>query len=188
MTIRPLRPAATLAVALCLAGCGHSPPSVTLTLDPVAPTSPRSDYRGPPIAVPAVHVPAAIDRVEFVSQPAAGEAKIDDFARWAAPLGILSRDALVRDLTARLPAGSVLPPGAVAGAGTRAVDVTILGLTGGPGEATMQAAWRLLPGGPVRQEELRAPVSAAEPVPSARAFAILLGRLADRIAAGLPPR
>jgi hypothetical protein len=175
---------------LALAGCGHSPPAVTLTLDPVAPVegAVRGGYRGLPIAVPAVHVPAAIDRAEFVSQPTAGTLTVDDFARWSAPLGVLARDALVRDLIARLPAGSVLPPGATGAAG-RAItlDVTILAFDPRAGGATMQAAWRPLPGGTVREIALSTPGSASDPVGAARAFAALLGQLADRIAAEIAP-
>ncbi|WP_419825919.1 PqiC family protein [Sphingomonas sp.] len=174
-----------LAVLLPLAGCGHSPPSVTLTLDPVAPAEAavRGGYRGLPIAVPAVHVPAAIDRAEFVSQAEAGTLKVDDFARWSAPLGVLARDALVRDLTARLPAGSVLPPGATGTVGKAiALDVTILSFDPRAGGATMQVAWRPLPGGAVRQLALVTD-GAADPTGAARSFAALLGQLADRIAA-----
>lgn len=178
--------AAAVALLTLLGACGRSPPSVTLTLDPVAPTAVRSDYRGPPLAVPAVHMPAAIDRAEFVRQVAPGEAKIDDFARWAAPLGTLARDALVRDLTARLPTGAVLPPGAVGGKGVRTLDVTVLALTGGPGEAVLQAAYRTVPGGAVQQVEVRAPATGDAPVPSAQAFGALIGKLADAIVAGLP--
>jgi hypothetical protein len=185
--MRPfLRPIAALAVPMLLAGCGHSPPAVTLTLDPTppAPEAVRAGYRGPPIAIPAVHVPAALDRVEFVSQPAAGTVKIDDFARWSAPMGVLARDALVRDLTARLPAGLVLPPGAAGAKGSIALDVTLLSIDTSATGATMQAAWRRLPGGRVRQEIVQAP-GGADPAASARAFSALLGQLADRIATDL---
>jgi len=178
-----------LPLALALAGCGSSPPTRILTLDAVAPPAAaiRADYRGPPVAIPAVHVPAALDRAEYVSRITAGEAGIDDFARWAAPLGLLARDALVRDLTARLPAGAVLPPGGTEGAGAvLTFDVTILSLDAGPGGATLQAAYRIVPGGVVRQVSLQAPTSGIGPVPGAQAFGVLIGELADRIVADLP--
>lgn len=178
----------SLLLLAALAGCGRSPRTRTLTLDAAAPPPGRvrADYRGPPIAVPAVHLPAAIDRAEFARETGAGEVKVDDFARWAASPGLLARDALVRDLTARLPEGAVLPPGTPAGA-ARLLDVTILSLDPGPGTPTMQAAYRWLPGGAVRQVRLTLPsTAAADPAAAARAASALLGALADRIAADLP--
>ena len=171
-----------------LAGCS-SPPSTTLTLDvaPPRPEAVRADYVGPAIAIPAVHVPAAIDRAEFVRQIAAGQLQIDDFARWSAPLGTLARDALVRDLTARLPAGAVLPPGATAsGKRVEAIDVTILSFDAFAGTARMQAAFRVLPSGTVRQTILTTALADHRPVSAAEAFTALIGSLADRIAANLP--
>ena len=170
-----------------LAGCASAPTHL-LTLDAVAPASGaiRADYRGLPIAIPAVHVPAALDRTEFVTQPTAGEAQIDDYAHWAAPLGLLAREALVRDLTARLPAGAVLPPGSAGKPGaTRTIDVTILALGTQPGSAFMQVAYRRLPDGPVRQVSLSAPATGTTPAATAEAFARLTGQLADRLAADL---
>jgi uncharacterized lipoprotein YmbA len=177
-----------LAALLGLAACGHSPATTLLTLDaaPPPPAGVLAAYRGRSIAVPAVHLPIALDRPEYVAQVAPAQATVDDFAKWVAPLGTLARDTLVRDLTARLPAGAVLPPGATGGAGVRVIDVTLLSFSGGPGEAVMQVAFRALPQGPVRQVELRVPASAGGAVPGAQAFGALLGQLADRIVADLP--
>jgi uncharacterized lipoprotein YmbA len=177
-------PSMSVAALVALAGC-TSPKTILLTLDaaPPAPDAVRANYRGLPIAVPAVHLPAMLDRAEFVRQESAGEVKVDDFARWTAPLGLLARDALVRDLTARLPAGSVLPPGASGVPGqARALDVTILSFRSDAGGATMQAAYRALPGGAVQQISLSAPADGIAPVPTAQAFGALIGQLADRIA------
>lgn len=177
---------AIVAVPLAVTGCASAPTHI-LTLDAVAPmgSAVRTTYAGPPIAVPAVHVPAGLDRTEFVTEVSAGEARIDDQTHWAAPLGLLIRDALVRDLIARLPAGSVLPPGTAAGAGSiRTIDVTILALDVRQGGAFLQAAYRVLPNGPLRQANIQAATSAAPtPAESARAFAQLIGQLADQIAA-----
>jgi uncharacterized lipoprotein YmbA len=178
---------AGLAVLL-LSGCGGSPSTTLLTLDAVAPPSAavHADYRGPVIVIPAVHVPAVLDRAEFVRQVSAGAAKVDDFARWAAPLGLLTRDALVRDLTARLPAGSVLPPGAIGGAkGISTIEVTILSFDATPGGAMMQVAYRTLPHGMVQQVSLEVAQPISNPPGSAQAYAALVAKLADRMAAGL---
>ena len=174
-----------LAGLATLAGCS-SPKTTLLTLDaaPPAPEAVQAGYRRLPIAVPAVHLPASLDRAEFVHQETAGEVKVDDFARWTAPLGLLARDALVRDLTARLPAGSVLPPGASGATGhARTLDVTILAFQAGADGATMQVAYRGVPNGAVQQLSLSAPGAGVEPVPTAQAFGVLIGKLADRIAA-----
>ena len=172
---------------VALAGCAHSPRSTILTLDAVAPSAAgvRADYRGPAVAVPAVHVPAALDRVEFVREPAAGTLEVDDFARWGAPLGLLARDALVRDLTSQLPEGRVLPSGVPAGKGAVTLSVTITAFAVTPGATRLEAAWRALPDGPIRQATLDAP-GAATPAETAQRFANLLGQLAQRIAATLP--
>ena len=178
----PVRSGTAMLVA-ALAGCA-SPPSTTLTLDVAPPRAEtvRAGYAGPPVAIPAVHVPAAIDRVEVVRQVAAGQVEIDDFARWSAPLGTLARDALVRDLIARLPSGSVLPPG-TAGSGRRAttIDVTILSYDAiGPG-AKMQAAYRILPGGTTRLVTLETSPGGEQPATVATKWSDLIGRLSDRI-------
>lgn len=176
-----------LAGLAMLAGCS-SPKTTLLTLDtaPPPPEAVHAEYRGLPIAVPAVHLPASLDRAEFVHQEQAGTVKVDDFARWTAPLGLLARDALVRDLTVRLPAGAVLPPGASGSAGhARTLDVTILAFQTNAGGATMQVAYRALPGGTVQQLSLSAPSTGVAPVPTAQALTALIGALADRIAADM---
>lgn len=180
-------PLISLVTLAALAGC-TSPKTTLLTLDaaPPAPDGVHADYRGLPIAVPAVHLPATLDRAEFVQQQSAGEVKVNDFARWTAPLGLLARDTLVRDLTARLPAGSVLPPGMGGSAGrARTLDVTILSFQAGPSGATMQIAYRTIPDGAVQQLTLSAPYRGISPVPTAQAFGALIGQLADRIAADM---
>ncbi|WBO23708.1 PqiC family protein [Sphingomonas abietis] len=181
--MRALPPVGLVAL-LALAGC-TSPKSILLTLDaaPPVPAAVHAGYHGLPILVPAVHLPASLDRAEFVHQENAGEVKVDDFARWTAPLGLLARDALIRDLTARLPAGSVLPPGMVAARGhARTLDVTILGVQTAPGAATMQVAYRALPHGAVQQLQLTTTTTGIAPVPVAQALGVLIGQLADRIA------
>ncbi len=179
----PARWMATGLALSALAACSSSPSTTLLTLDAVAPPAGAVDarYRGPAIAVPAVHVPSLLDRAEFLSQISAGTAKVDDFARWAAPLGILTRDALVRDLTARLPEGSVLPPGTPASKENITVDVTILSFNPSSTGATMQIAYRIGLHGSVRQVSLVAPQTTFSPAGSAQAYAAIIANLADRL-------
>lgn len=174
---------AALGLTAFVLGACSSPSTTLLTLDAMAPPQQaiHADYRGPAIVVPAVHVPAILDRAEFVHQVSAGAAKVDDFARWAAPLGILTRDVLVRDLAARLPEGSVLPPGTAGSKAAITIDVTILSFDATAGGATMQAAYRITPQGAVRQISLDTGQAARDPVSAAQAYTKLIGQLADTI-------
>ena len=184
----PLRNAALL-LGLFLAGCGHSPATTFLALEPAPPASAVAAYRGPPVRVPFLHVPITLDRPEFVRQ-VAGTVKISDFDRWAAPLGLLARNTLIEDLQARLPAGSVLPPDAGARAPELRVEPTVLAFRVEGGEAVMDATYALVrppargsaqqPGLP-RPMTLSVPLQADTPAGQAQAWSALLGRLADRI-------
>lgn len=78
-------------VALAAAGCGTSTPSRFYTLDstasapaPGAGGAPAGDYSA---IVGPVSVPASVDRSEFVVQLGPNRVEIDEFNRWAAPLG-----------------------------------------------------------------------------------------------------
>jgi len=178
----------TVSALLLVTACGSSPATTLLTLDPVTPppAAVHADYRGPVIVIPAVHVPAVIDRTEFVHQVTAGSAKVDDLAHWAAPLGLLSRDTLVRDLIARLPEGKVLPPGATAPRkGASVIDVTILGFATTPNGATMQISWRLLPDGATRQVSFNVEQPISTPPTAATAYAALIAMLADNMSGEL---
>ena len=184
------RKALLAALALLLSGCGHSAPTQFLTLDPVPPASGLVEYRGSSIRVPAVRIPPALDRDEFVQKSAPGEIKVDDLVRWSGPLGLLARNTLVIDLAARLPAGIVSAPDAPPQSAGRRVDVSIVSLEIVGGEASLQVAYEFLPdvdqsSASYRQwATLRVP-SGPTPLEAARAYSALLGQLADRIAADL---
>lgn len=73
-------------VVLATAGCGTSAPPSYYTLDSTA------KAEGTPVAaygvlVGPVSVPASVDRPEFVVQVAPNRVAVDEFNRWAAPLG-----------------------------------------------------------------------------------------------------
>lgn len=188
MTVRHALPAA-IAGAVLLAGCGHSPATTFLTIDAAPPAAaPLAGYRGAPLRVPFVHVPLTLDRPEYVSQPSAGVVKVADFARWSAPLGGLARDTLVRDLTQRLPAGSVLAPDAAPARPETVVQATVLDFTPAGTEATMTVSYRVGSSPAPHVVQLRTPLAGATPVDAAQAWGALIGQLADRIVAELPPR
>lgn len=184
---------AALAGAVLLAGCGHSPATTFLTIDtappPMSPgAAPLTGYRGPPLRVPFVHVPATLDRPEYVSQPSAGTLRIADFARWSAPLGRLARDTLVRDLTQRLPAGSVLAPDAAPAKPEAVVLATVLDFTPTGTAATMTVSYRIGTAPMPRVARFQTPLGGPTPVDAAQAWSALLGQLADRIVTELPAR
>jgi uncharacterized lipoprotein YmbA len=94
------RSAMLLVIALLvatLAGCGTTAPSSFYTLDSAA-----TEANGPPVAaavvVGPVSVPATVDRPEFVIAVAPNQVEIDEFHRWAAPLG----DAVARTVAGDL--------------------------------------------------------------------------------------
>ena len=196
--IRPLiPPLTTMAAALLLAGCGHSPAATFLVLDPAPPSSPAAaGYAGPPLRVPFVHLPVTVDRPELVRQDAAGTVKVDDFARWAAPLGLQARDTLIRDLTVRLPAGAVLPPDAPPAPREVRVEVTVLSFDVAGGQAVLTASYRLAgPGagagaGGARPAlaQLSTPLADDGAASRAQAWSRLIGQLSDRMVAALPLR
>ncbi len=185
----PVTVGAAAAGALLLSGCGHSPAATFLTIDPAPPAAgPSTAYAGAPLRVPFVHVPATLDRPEFVHQPAAGTLAVDDFARWSAPLARLARDTLIRDLIERLPAGSVLAPDAAPARPEVLIQATVLDFTPAGATATMTVSYRVGLTPAPRVVQLQAPLAGPTPVDSAQAWSALIGQLADRIAADLPPR
>ena len=183
-----------LLAPLLLAACGHSPETQFLTLDAVPGAPAGAAWRGPAARIPSVTVPPALDRVEFTRQTAPGEMKVDDFAHWSAPLGMLVRNALILDLAQRLPAGAVAPPDAPAQPGGLRVGVSILSFGVAGGEASMEAAYDVASDtataapGPRQWAQLKAASAGATPADTARAFSTLLGLLADRMAADIAER
>ncbi len=92
-----LRPIVSIAIGAALvAGCATAPARF-YTLD-----SPATPDDAPParcaVVVGPVSVPAAVDRPEFVVQVGPNRVAIDEFNRWAGPLG----DAVARTVAADL--------------------------------------------------------------------------------------
>ena len=175
----------TLAILPLLAACGHSPQTHLLTLD-LAPPVARAPYTGPPMRLTAVQIPAAIDRLEYVSAVSPNELRIQDQYRWSASLGSLARGALLRDLAERLPSGAVLPPDSPAIKGARRVDVAILALNDTPQGSRMDAIVTVaIDGGP---QVLRRQIAVTNdhpprttPAEAAGDTSVLLGQVADEI-------
>lgn len=200
------KPRLVLAIAglLAIAACGHSPPTRFFTLTPSAPAAPGAAAPGSALRVDHVTIPPVLDRPELVREYAANQLKVDDFSHWGAPLGELMRAALVEDLTARLPAGRVIPLSTPKVEGTADLVVEIAGVHEGAGRLVADVDWILTrrppapphEGGPLaasppavvrtlRHERIEAPLSGSSQQTYAAALSQVVGTLADRIVADL---
>jgi uncharacterized lipoprotein YmbA len=102
MTLTRPRWLVSIALAgLLLGGCGASAPAKFYTFQSGADPDglPPASYG---IVVAQVAVPAVVDRPQFVVQVAPNRVEIDEFNRWAAPLGETIADAVATDLSVRL--------------------------------------------------------------------------------------
>jgi uncharacterized protein len=88
-------------VAALVAGCGTTAPSRFYTLDSTAAADGTPPARCAVIVGP-VSVPASVDRAEFVVQVAPNRVEIDEFNRWAAPLGDSIASIVAANLTVLL--------------------------------------------------------------------------------------
>ncbi len=91
---------AALLMAAAL-GCGTSAPSRYYTLDSTA-TADGSPALNHGVIVGPVSVPASVDRPELVVQVAPNRVEVDEFNRWAAPLGESIARTVAGDLSALL--------------------------------------------------------------------------------------
>jgi hypothetical protein len=88
-------------VAAAAAGCGASAPSRFYTLDSTA-TGGDAAAAHYAVLVGPVSVPPAVDRPQFVIQVAPNRVELDEFNRWAAPLGDGIARAVAGDLAVLL--------------------------------------------------------------------------------------
>lgn len=102
MTRPRIRNLAGVALAGALAaGCGTSAPARFYTLSS---TAAASQALAPPVAIVVgpVTVPAAVDRPQIVLQSGPNRLELDEFNRWAAPLGDTIARAVAGDLAVLL--------------------------------------------------------------------------------------
>lgn len=95
------------ALAAVLIGCGTSTPPRFYRLDSTATASGASPVKTA-VMVGPVSVPAAVDRPEFVVQVAPNRVDVDEYNRWAAPLGDSIARAVAGDLSVLLASPSVV--------------------------------------------------------------------------------
>lgn len=88
-------------VAAAIAGCSASAPARFYTLEPTAiPQAAPAAHEA--VMVGPVSVPAEVDQPQFVVQVAPNRVEVEDFNRWAAPLGDGIARAVAGDLAAQL--------------------------------------------------------------------------------------
>jgi len=184
---------AWLAAALVAAGawgCGTSAPPRFYTLDSTAaadPTAAASDYG---VLVGPVSVPASVDRPEFVVQVAPNRVELDEFNRWAGPLGDGIARAVAGDLAALLGTPDVATAPFANFDPTYRVTINVQRFDSLPGEAAVvEAVWTVRPtaGGEARsgRSVAREPVHGEGFDALAAAHSRALARLSRDIAAGL---
>jgi uncharacterized lipoprotein YmbA len=145
--------AALIALALATAGCfGTSPPARFYVLSPgdearaapSAPTGPEGT-----LGVFPTRVAEYLDRPQIVTFRTETAVELDEFSRWAEPLGTGVSRVLTQELAARLPAWRVVEQSWDPSVPLRArleVDVTALGWDL-RGQARLEAGWAVLSAG-----------------------------------------
>lgn len=136
------RALATMAlVGVFCAACGASAPSRFYTLGSGA----KPDGAAPAsygVIVGEVSVPAVVDRPQFVVQVAPNRVEIDEFNRWAAPLGTAIADVIAADLAGILGTPNVATASQTRFDATYRVAVDIQRFDSIPGEAVqVEAVW-----------------------------------------------
>ncbi|MDQ2804476.1 MAG: PqiC family protein [Pseudomonadota bacterium] len=181
---------APLWVPLLLAACGSLATTYyTLTPVPSAQSASSGPALKPPIEVGQVSLPAIIDRDAIVVAGGGGRLDISSESVWGAPLGEIVRRALFADLTARLPRGSVLPPGdAGPRGGPRTLTLNVQQFGGDTsGRVVLQTDWTLTREGgrapPPHRVSIEINAGSGKPAAIVPAMSRALGELADRIAA-----
>jgi len=186
--------ASSLAGAMTIAGCSHSPPMRYVTLSAAPAATPLATGRIEPVQLTALHIPGELDRPEVVTQISGNQLSVDEGTRWGAPLARMMRRTLAEDLLSRLPEGSFVLPDSPAPTETRALVVTVLDLEIDTSKTLrMQAAWTLSTGRPdrvvlTRQATLSVEMPDSNAAGQAASLSRALGELADRIAASIPSR
>jgi uncharacterized lipoprotein YmbA len=183
--------AATLAFAASLGGCA-SAPSHYYTLNATSTPVSVSAVRGK-VSVGPVTVPASVDQPQFVTQASPNRVDVDEFNRWASPLGDNIARVVAQNLVVLLgtpnvaidPLANFIPDYAVA------IDVQRFESVRGQ-HTYLVAVWTVrstAPGGATRsgRTEANEPVSDdtfdALAAAHSRALAMLSGNIADAVRA-----
>jgi uncharacterized lipoprotein YmbA len=138
-----------VAVALATAGCfGTSPPArfYVLSANPPGPTSLPSPGPEAALGVFPTRIAAYLDRPQMVTFQGENAVALDEYARWAEPLGSGITRVLAQELASLVPTWRVVPQPWDPTIPLRArliVDVTALGWNQ-KGEVRLEASWVVL--------------------------------------------
>jgi uncharacterized lipoprotein YmbA len=187
-----LRIAAIAMGGACLiAGCSSAPPTTFHTLMPGGPL-PASGPASPPGSAPLafridpVHVPAQVDRPQWVLREPDGAVRVLEQQRWAAPLADEWRDALGAALSARLGALDLTHVGAAPAMPAYRLQLEVQRFDTVPGQGVRQeTVWTLAAPGGAPALSCRSALSqsaAADYTALAAAHQRALDALADAIA------
>ena len=135
-----------LVIVLCglgtlAGGCGSSPPSRFYTLSGTA--TPPAASSNLSVAVGPITIPAAVDRPQMVVSTSANQVELDEFNRWAAPLGNNISRVVAMNLVALLgtPNVTLFPQMLAADADFR-VAIEVQRFDSTPGDsAVLDAVW-----------------------------------------------
>jgi len=129
-------------VALAAGGCGTSAPPRFYTLDSTAAADAAAPAAGYGVIVGPVSVPGSVDRPEFVVQVAPNRVTIDEFNRWAEPLGEGIARTVAGDLAALLRTPDVAVAPFANFAPTYRVTINVQRFDSLPGESVLvEAVW-----------------------------------------------
>jgi len=171
------------------ARCGSTPSSRFYTLNGTA--TPATTSSNLSLVVGPVSVPAAVDRPEIVVSTGANQVALDDFNRWASPLGDNISRVVAENLVALLgtPRVTLFPQTLGADADFR-VTVEVQRFESTPGEsATLDAVWAVRRAKDGKSETGRTTVRETVPRKSydtlVAAHSRAVGRLSQDIAAAV---
>jgi len=128
-------------LAALAAGCGSSPPSRFYTLSGTTTSAVASSNLS--VAVGPITIPAAVDRPQMVVSTGANQVELDEFNRWAAPLGNNISRVVAVNLVALLgtPHVTLFPEMLSAGSDFR-VAIEVQRFDSTPGDsAVLDAVW-----------------------------------------------
>jgi uncharacterized lipoprotein YmbA len=196
------RVAAVAGAALLLSGCvslKRSPSAHFFYLHPVAeaPSAPGSSP-GHIVGVLPVSLPGFLDRPQIVTSDRSGELRVDEFRRWAEPLGDAVTRTLAENLDVLLPGDRAVrwPWPAEAGLDARIrVDLSLFGPQE-DGAVRLEGRWAVLPARgerPLTERSVRlsrGPVTVDRTEETVEAMDALLAELAGEIAGAvraMPP-
>ena len=185
---------AAIAALMMVGACGSSPPTRFYTLDPVPPPHASTPGSGVPVQVGQVTIPAALDRLSFVTRASPNRIEVSDQDRWAAPLDTMIRRVLAANLGARMSGARVVMPGDPTPPGqVLTVMLNVREFVGDTqGKVQLDADWSVLDRNQhplfTRQASITQEAGSGQAGPIAAAMSDALAELSDQIAASIPAR